>query len=148
MTDFQDFFTKSKGKPINYNGQTLFLEHVVKIPDRSIICLSILDHAKDWRQGVNLQTSGYFGIDGSSYPNSIVIWGDTAPADLEIETVSENNALFIRNVWDTGDGVIHSWHGGAAMKVDVGPSSATYYCNDGRLNDDLNDLIFRISRGN
>jgi hypothetical protein len=52
----------------------------------------------------------------------------------------------VKNVWDTGDGVTHSWLNGAAMIVDVDVSKRTYRCNDGFADDDFDDIIFRIER--
>ncbi|OJW19261.1 MAG: hypothetical protein BGO58_03090 [Sphingopyxis sp. 65-8] len=50
----------------------------------------------------------------------------------------------MKNVWDTGDGVMQSWHAGGAMIVEEIENVRRYLCNDGELDDDFDDLIFTL----
>ena len=55
---------------------------------------------------------------------------------------NKSKKLEIKNVWDFGDGVMHSWHNGAAMwKEELDDGSIRYWCNDGYPDDDLNDIV-------
>jgi hypothetical protein len=57
---------------------------------------------------------------------------------------SRDGVCQVKNVWDTGNGVMQSWHNGAAMIIHRGTSSTKYECNDGFPDDDFDDLVFRI----
>lgn len=100
----------------------------------------------DWRQGVNLRTDGSLEVNNRSIPKSVVFWTDSAPPDILMKVHTKKGEIQVRNVWDTGDGVMHSWHNGAAMIVDVDATSGarTYRCNDGRPDDDFDELTFVI----
>jgi hypothetical protein len=64
---------------------------------------------------------------------------------LKIQT--KKGECQVKNVWDTGDGVMDSWHNGGAMVVEEIASGRRYKCNDGRPDDDFNDIVFRIEPG-
>lgn len=64
-------------------------------------------------------------------------------SDVEINFDGD---LCIRNGWDTGDGVVRSGGGGAAMIVDEMSVRHRYRCNGGYPDDDFDDLVFRIER--
>ena len=54
----------------------------------------------------------------------------------------------IRNIWDHGDGVVHSWHAGAAMHMETTPDGViTLYCNSTLENTHCRDLIVDVSSG-
>ena len=75
-----------------------------------------------------------------------MFWTDSAPPDILRKVHTKKGEIQVRNVWDPGDGVMHSWHTGAAMIVDVDATSGarTYRCNDGRPDDDFDELTFVI----
>lgn len=144
MTVFEDLFFESRGKPVEYRGQTLVLSDDFPIPEeRSFRCV-FEEVNSDWRQGVLLEVNGEFLVAGHQVENALVLWQDTAPAVVEVQVSTSDDVIQVRNVWDTGDGVMHSWHNGAAMVVDPTPTGRRYHCNDGRPDDDLDDLVFRL----
>jgi len=55
--------------------------------------------------------------------------------------------LWVKNVWDMGDGVMQSWNAGGAMIVEGDAVSRRYLCNDGELDDDFDDMIFTLEIG-
>ena len=98
----------------------------------------------EWRQGVHLSTDGNFIVNNMTVKKSVVLWQDTAPKEVLLQIHTKKGECWIKNVWDTGNGVMDSWHNGAAMKVEEIGSGKRYRCNDGKPDDDFNNIIFRI----
>jgi hypothetical protein len=63
-----------------------------------------------------------------------------------LEVIGKVSTIEVKNVWDVGDGVIHSWHNGAAMIVEPLPNGRRYRCNDGLADDDFDDIVFHLER--
>lgn len=146
MISFQDMFEKSKGKPIQYQGKTLVMLHSFPTNGATHLRLIFESCASEWRQGVALRVRGRFKVRGQLIGKSIVLWHDTAPEVVELEISPETPNIEVNNVWDVGDGVIHSWHNGAAMIVESLEDGIRYRCNDGFADDDFDDIVFRIER--
>ena len=96
----------------------------------------------DWRQGVCLTSDVGFVVNNQLVKKSMVLWQDTAPPEVLLTVQTKKGECQVKNVWDVGDGVIHSWHNGAAMIVEETAIGRRYNCNDGRPDDDFDDLIF------
>ncbi len=146
MICFQDLFQESKGQPIVYQGQTLVLVDFFPTEGAKKFRLIFEECNGQWRQGVALDVKGKFKGNGQIIRNKIVLWHDTAPQTVEFEVIGKSSTIQVHNVWDTGNGVIHSWHNGAAMIVEPVPCGRRYRCNDGFADDDFNDIIFRLER--
>ncbi len=144
MISFGEFFRKSKGQPVIYNGQVIQMVDRLSMVDGQQFKVIFKSVNSDWRQGINLSTDGSFEVNGQTVKKSIVLWNDTAPQEVVIQIKSKKGECLVKNVWDTGDGVIESWHNGAAMIVEISDSGRLYKCNDGRPNDDFDDLVFCI----
>lgn len=148
MAIFEEMFKASKGQPITYMGKTLVMVDLLPIVDGEKLKV-VFEHTESkWRQGVMLRIrgGGELIVDGlvCKLP---VLWEDTAPKEVPIVVkVKKSNNLEIKNIWDTGDGVIQSWHNGAAMIVQLTDNGRRYLCNDGQPDDDFNDIIFRVER--
>jgi hypothetical protein len=102
-----------------------------------------------WRQGVCLTIdgqSGHFLINDQQISKATVLWKDTAPKEVIFTVKTKSDKLQVKNVWDTGDGVMHSWFNGAAMIVKEIDRGRRYFCNDGHPDDDFKDLVFRLER--
>jgi hypothetical protein len=143
---FQEMFEKSAGKPIEYQGKTLVMMDNFPTEGAKQLRLVFEECNGQWRQGVALRFEGKFKINGQIIRRGIVLWHDTAPQTVELEVMGKPSTIEVKNVWDVGDGVIHSWHNGAAMIVEPMPSGRRYRCNDGFADDDFNDIIFRLER--
>ena len=146
MPSFQELFEQSAGKPIVYQGKTLIM--VDEFPTGGVSHLRLVFEAcnGEWRQGVALRVDGKFKVNGITINKGIVLWQDTAPAVVELEITPKVLSVEVKNVWDIGDGVIHSWHNGAAMIVEQLPNGRRYHCNDGFADDDFDDMVFRLER--
>lgn len=146
MVSFQDMFEQSGGKPIEYQGKTLVMMDV--FPTEGAVRLRLVFETcnGEWRQGARLWFNGKFKIGGQIINRAIVLWQDTAPKVVEFEVAPKAADVNVKNIWDVGDGVVHSWHNGAAMIVEQLPEGRRYHCNDGFADDDFDDVVFRIER--
>ncbi|MBX3435836.1 MAG: hypothetical protein KF847_21165 [Pirellulales bacterium] len=149
MPSFQDQFVASKGQPIEYQGNTLVMVDFFPIEDGAKLRLTFESTDGPWRQGVSvrLRENGSLILNGQE-SQQFACWRDTAPQVVEFEALGEVTRLEIKNVWDVGNGVMESWHNGAAMIVEETPCGRRYRCNDGYADDDFDDIIFRIERLN
>jgi len=147
MVVFEELFLESRGKPVEYNGRTIQMVDIVPLHTWQKVRLTFEKIGSDWKQGVMLKSKGEFLINEQRVKNSVVLWQDSAPRTLEFEIDSKDSKegqLEVRNVWDTGDGTVHSWHAGAAIYVEEMATGKRYHCNDGHLDDDFSDLVFTI----
>lgn len=144
MPSFEDLFMKSKGQPVEYAGETI--QMVDRIPVFTGQKIRIVFEAVNskWKQGVHLSIDGEFAVNGQTVKKAVVLWEDTAPKEVTLEVKSKKGECLIKNVWDIGDGVMHSWHNGAAMIVETTELKRRYRCNDGQPDDNFNDLVFTV----
>lgn len=146
MPSFQEMFEKSAGKPIEYQGKTLVMFDDFPTEGAKNLRLVFEERKGEWRQGVALRFEGKFKVNGQIISGGIVLWQDSAPQTVELEVVGKAEVIEVKNVWDVGDGVIHSWHNGAAMIIEPLLDGRRYLCNDGLADDDFNDIVFRLKR--
>ncbi len=146
MICFQDLFQESKGQPIVYQGKTIVMVDHFPTEGAKQFRLVFEECNAQWRQGAALEIEGKFKVNGQTIRNGIILWHDTAPQIVEFEVMGKPSTIQVKNVWDTGNGLIHSWHNGAAMIVEPVPFGRRYRCNDGFADDDFNDIIFRLER--
>lgn len=144
MVVFEEMFRDSKGKPVEYNGQTIQLVDELPISAKVRMRIYFEQANSKWRQGIALMTTGSFEIAGQEVKRGLALWQDTAPQEVELVIRSQSAVLQVKNIWDVGDGITESWHNGAAMIVEEIPNGRRYRCNDGQPNDDFDDIIFRL----
>lgn len=137
-------FTESKGQPVVYKGQTIQMVDRLSVTDGQTLKVTFQSVNSDWRQGIGFDTDGSFDVVGKAIEKKIVLWHDTAPQELLLAVHTRKGECMVKNVWDVGDGVIQSWHNGAAMIVQELRNGRRYRCNDGRADDDFDDLVFSI----
>jgi len=134
----------SSGQAVEYNGRQIHMVDRLPVTKMQKIGVAFEGVNSDWRQGVHLSTDGSFDVNGQTVKKAIIQWQDTAPQETDIVVRSKSGVCLVKNVWDVGDGVIHSWHGGGAMVISEQSDQRIYECNDGRDDDDFDDLIFSI----
>ena len=144
MTCIEDLFRESKGQPVDYKGRTIHMFDRVHVPDGHELRIVLESAGSDWRQGVHLSTDGAFEVNDQTVEKAVVLWRDTAPREIALRVRTKSGECLVKNVWDVGDGVMHSWHGGAAMVVDGSQALRRYRCNDGKNDDDFDDLVFSL----
>jgi hypothetical protein len=144
MQPFEELFRKSNGQPVFYNGMTIQLFDDLKVADGQELKVIFESVNSDWRQGVALRTDKNFEINEQITKRSVVIWQDTAPREVTLKVRTKNGECSVKNAWDRGDGVMRYGNNGGAMIVEETASGRLYKCNDGRPDDDFDDLIFRV----
>jgi hypothetical protein len=144
MASFENLFLESKGRPVLFDGHIIQMADCLEVVDAQQLKVIFEEVNADWRQGVCLTTDGGFLVNNQFAKKSIVLWHDTAPQEVLLSIQTNKGECSVKNVWDVGDGVMHSWHNGAAMIVEAIPSGRRYKCNDGRADEDFDDLVFRV----
>jgi hypothetical protein len=144
MPSFEELFRKSKGQPVEYNGQTIQMVDRVPVADGQQLRVVFESTNSVWKQGVYLTTDGTFEVNSQVMPKAVVLWQDTAPREVVLRIKSSKGECSIKNVWDVGNGTMDSWHHGAAMIVENHESYRRYRCNDGQPDDDFDDIVFRL----
>ena len=78
---------------------------------------------------------------------------DVCPQIVELTVRTRDCKLLMNNVWEKppepwAEGItyIGKRMSGAAMMVEELPNGRRYRCNDGRPDDDFDDIVFRIER--
>jgi len=146
MPTFQELFEKSAGKPVVYKGRLVMMSDDFPVKGTKCVQLHFEECNGEWRQGVALSCKGGFRVNDKAIKNGLVLWQDTAPQVVTMEVLGCPQTIVVRNVWDVGDGVIHSWHNGAAMIPEPLPTGYRYRCNDGFADEDFDDIVFRLER--
>src|SRR5215469_14688813 len=137
MPSFQRLFIESKGQPIIHNGQTIQMVDRLLVKNEQHLRLIFESIKAEWRQGVHLSTDGDFIVNDMTVKKAVVLWHDTAPKEVLIQVHTKKGECFVKNVWDSGNGTMDSWHNGAAMIVEDIVSGKRYRCNDGQPDDDF-----------
>lgn len=144
MSNFESLFLASKGQPFEHKGKLIHMVDRLPVSKAQKLLVAFESKSSSWRQGIHLSTVGSFEVNGQKIKNAIVLWQDSAPAEVSLTVHSKNGICAIKNVWDVGDGVMHSWHSGAAMIIDDDSSGRRYRCNDGQADEDFDDLVFSV----
>ncbi len=127
-----------------YSGTLIHMADRLPISKKQRLVVIFESINSNWRQGVHLSTAGNFEVNGQKIKTAVVLWQDTAPKEVDIIVQSKSGTCLVKNVWDIGDGVMHSWHSGGAMIISVQGDARLYECNDGQPDDDFDDIVFRI----
>jgi hypothetical protein len=144
MIVFEKLFRASKGLPVVYNGLNVQMSDKLPVADQKTLHVTFESTKSDWRQGIYLKTDGSFECNGQIIKKAVVLWYDTAPREVFLKIKTKNEICYIKNVWDTGNGLMDSGHNGAAIIVEDHGIYRRYKCNDGRPDDDFDDLIFNV----
>ena len=146
MPCFQEMFERTKGKPIEYEGNVLVMMDTIPLRPHEVLKLVFESSASEWRQGACVWVNqGKVRVDDTE-AKGVFVWEDTAPREVRLALGGKGDSIHVKNIWDTGNGMPDSWHNGAAMIVEELPNGRRYRCNDGHPDDDFNDIVFRIER--
>jgi hypothetical protein len=112
------------------------------------ICLMFQDRTGKWKRGAHEGEDGHIVVGGktASGRNGIAFWQSKDWNAVEFGVLGTASIINIYNLWDCGNGVVHSWLNGAAMIVEEIPNGRRYRCNDAEADDDFDDIIFRLER--
>ena len=104
-----------------------------------------------YRQGIHVDLEGVIVVKGREFKKGIVLWEDTAPREtalrVKLKKKQGQEKMWLYNVGDDEQGNTWKWAFGAAMRIEkMSDGARKYHCNDGKLDDDLDDLIFKIEK--
>jgi hypothetical protein len=117
MATFEYLFRKSNGHPVVYGDRLVHLFDRLRIKDGQIIKVVFESANGEWRQGVLLTSDGSLEVNGKK-SKEVVLWQDTAPVEVPLVVHTKKGECLLMNVWDTGNGLMHRGHNGAAMLVE------------------------------
>ena len=160
MTDFDKIFSSTKERPLKYGDRLLERINYIPFKDGERFLIKIEKTNSKWIQGIGLSLFGSIEIEalGQKVNDRTFFMENTAPKEIYVKLWGDNTKrkqpkslpkkglLGIKNVWDSGNGTISSWIGGAAMIIEEIPNGRRYYCNDGHPDENFDDIVFTIQR--
>lgn len=166
MPDFTDLFIQSKGQPITYKGKTLVLSDKFPVQNGDVLIASIEKTNSDRRQGFCIDITGSCEMDGKVFEKGkgvrMLFWEDTAPKQIKLKVFTSQGWVRIENIWEqtncylvsdpSGESVekssksVESKYNGAAMVVEEIENGRRYRCNDGRPDENFDDIVFTVQK--
>jgi len=144
--NFEQEFRHSHGQPFMSGGVHYMLSYNMKAPMSGCLLIALRQSIRVPTQGVRIDCDVAMTLDDHS-SQAFNIWADIDPRVLRV-ACQPSSEVMIRNIWDHGDGVVHSWHAGAAMHMETTPDGViTLYCNSTLENTHCRDLIVDVSSG-
>jgi hypothetical protein len=126
------------------------LEHGVTSRDGEVFRLVFEAMNSDWQQMVHLEADRTVEVDRMEYRRGVLLPYDPGHPLVNIRVRTREGMFWVWNVWEHR-GVQGEWRREshmlyAGMLVDELPNGYRYRCNEGRDDDDYDDLVFRIER--
>ena len=154
MPCFSELFRAANSPVIDYEGQKIMIadRFPVKNGDRLIIKLESTN--SEYKQGFSIDITGHCEMDGSIYQHGkgidMIFWEDTMPNEFTMTVFTEQGYVWVQNFWEhinyQGVPSIHKAHNGAAMVAEEIENGRRYRCNDGKPDDDFDDIVFTVQR--
>jgi len=166
MPDFGQLFIESKAQPIEWKGNTLIMADKFPVKNGDTLLISIEKTNSDFRQGICVDITGSCETNGKIHKIGkgirMLFWEDTAPKQIKLKVITKQDFVWIDNIWErtsfclvsdsSGKSirreskVVDSGHNGAAMIVEEIENGRRYRCNDGKPDDDFDDIIFTVQK--
>jgi len=154
MPSFEKLFIESKGQPIAHNGSTLVLADKFPVSNGETLVLTIENVNGDCRQGVSVDITGHCEIGGKVFKQGkgvlMLFWSDTADNPTKIKVFTKKDVVWVKNIWEgtnhMGKTYVDYGHNGAAMIVEEIENGRRYRCNDGRPDENFDDIVFTIQK--
>ena len=143
MIEFEKLFKESKGQPIVVGGREYRLLLSINSASRKFLHVKFCDSVERPLQGLRIDSETELKVNGRK-GQGFVFWRNSAPREFDIEC-SPNSTLDVRNVWDNGDGVEQSWHGGAAFWLEMTGETIRLHANSTLQNDKCEDMTVELS---
>ena len=148
MVDFSERFIEAMGAPITYKGKTLIMSDHIPVEKYFKAEIELISVNSPYRQGIRLSTKGIIDVGenlkGKDHVFWQELWTEKDLGPIQIEGISKNGIFWVYNscMWN---GCHEAWVCNAAMiKEVVGENEYIYHCNDGELDDDFDDIVFRV----
>jgi hypothetical protein len=114
---------------------------VLRIQAGDLATVQFLGTSSEWRQGVWLATNGLLDVNGERLPQ-VLLWTDTAPAEVTVSVVETDGLLRLCNIWDSGRGLgpFESQSATSGMLV----ADGIYRCSDIASDPAFDRLVFSL----
>ncbi len=166
MPDFNKSFRESKGQPIFYNGAMLARADKFPVKNRDILLITIESAKNECREGLCIDITGYCELNEQEHMRGkgirMLFWSDTSPRLTRLIVFTKQDFVWVENIWEqinsyivgTKDGVpvtrqtpsVVYGHGNAAMIVEEIEGGRRYKCQDGRSEDNFDDIVFTVQK--
>ena len=154
MTSFEELFRAAKSPVIDYNGQKVMIADRFPVENGDRLILNLESTNSDFKQGFSIDITGYCEMDGETFKHGkgidMIFWEDTMPQQFTMTVFAKIGYVWVQNFWEhvSHQGVpsIHKGHNGAAMIVEEIENGRRYLCNDGKPDDDFDDIVFTIQK--
>lgn len=148
MKVFSVLFDESESDSIIYKDKELICIDKIPIENNFIAEIDLISTNSKLRQAISFCTKGKIDVgDGLVGPQHIFweeLWTEMNLGPIRIEGKSKDGIFMIWNSWDW-DGCVESWTmNGAMIKEKVSKTEFIYHCNDGEVDDDFDDIVFRL----
>lgn len=124
------------------------LQHGIPARDGEIFNLVFESANSDWEQSVTLVTDKTVVVGNESHKRGVMVHYDPSHVPLTIVVGTREGMLWVWNSWQYHDlsGILHtlSQLNYAGMIVEKLSNGFRYRCNEGRDDDDYDDVVFRI----
>lgn len=127
-------------------------QHGVPARDGEIFRLVLESANSDWQQLVTLETDRTLSVDGKVYRRGVMVDYKSNLQEKVITVRTREGMLWVWNAWrhrrsgTAGPWYLESLSNHSGMIVETLPDGFRYSCNEGRDDDDYDDLVFRIER--
>jgi hypothetical protein len=155
MEEFVKLFSQSKGQPVGYHGEKIFMADRIDAELNDLFLVTIEKTDSQYLQGIGF--SDNVSIFGETVKKAVVFEHFSIPPDerqkiksklpfsFEVTCKNKKRYILIYNM-ALVDGVQQWWYKGFAMKKENIENGWRYRCNDIKPNDDFTDLIFTIKK--
>ena len=125
-------------------------EHGIQARDGEVFLIFFEDANSDWEQFAALASDRTISVDGTVHRRAVMLPFDETHAEHRISCRTNEGFLWVWNAYQYRgpQGQLRLWccENFAGMLVEQLPNGYRYRCNEGRDDDDYDDLIFRIER--
>lgn len=166
MTDFKKLFESSEVAPAETicDGRKIICSDRFPVSNGDTLQFTIESTNSPLSQGFSIGIFGEVLINGEKYKKGkyihLFFWEDSKDIDVKnivLTVFTKEKYVLIKNIWE---GVSHSGElttcyvgseewlmnrgNGAAMYCENTKFGRRYYCNDGEMDNDFNDIIFSV----
>jgi len=171
MPNFKQIFKKDKSdlypQRIDYKERKIFLVDKFPVSNKDVLIISIESTESEYVQGFYIGISGYLktknGATKKRKNATVCFWEDTEvldPKHIEVKVFTKDPYVFIGNIWEVEDESgkkktcwaggdewrkFDKWGGSAIYSEEI-VGGRRYFCNDGDLDDDFDDIIFTVRK--
>lgn len=151
--NFNRLFAESKGQPVIYNGDVIYLADKLSATLGEVFIVTIESTHSKYLQGVGVSEN--VRVFGQQEKRAVVFEHYSVPIEnrstersrlpfqFEVECRNKKGFLWFYNMCLVNDRQ-EWWHGGCAMRREAMESGFRYFCNDWQRNDDFTDIVFSV----